>query len=352
MILRVPDIGDGLSATILTQPRVSIQIDCGSQQSPREAFEKGMSCTSPHFFILSHFHSDHYNGLFEGVRAKKRFSIQQVIMPIIPQFRERKEFIHCLFAVNARILGGNSGSMEYDFLSIINKLCYRPISYRRVKSGDEVVLNGVHIQILWPPQTLNDDEILVSVKKAITDFNDALSQDEILKKIYDSLGEEGALESYLSENEIVERDGLGNDELQPLLIEREDVPDATKKANESLRRAANRLSLAFRIDSQLLFLGDLESKEINAVVNNLEVEQRLRFPIMLTPHHGTHWGKEMKKLSIDVVASSVGKKLFKKVKPDYKYIADYHLITYTEGEVVLPTCPGSKRKYVPWWYFL
>ena len=151
---------------------------------------------------------------------------------------------------------------------------------------------------------------------------------------------------------IVERDGFGNDELKPLLIEREDIPDATKKANESLRRAANRLSLAFRIDSQLLFLGDLESKEINTVVNNLEAEQRLRFPIMLTPHHGTHWGKEMQKLAVDVAASSVGKKLFKKVKPDYKCIADHHLITYTEGEVVLPTCLGPKYKYVPWWYFL
>lgn len=351
MILRVPDIGDGLSAAIYTQPRISIQIDCGSQQSAKEAFIKGMRFTNPNFFVLSHFHSDHYNGLFEGVRAKERFSIQQVIMPIIPRFRERKKFTRCLFAVNARILGGGSGSMDYDFLSIINKLS-KPTSYRRVKSGDEVVLDGVHIQILWPPKVLNDDELLVSVQNAITDFNNALDQDDILKGIYNSLPEKGILESYLSDNEMAEMDAFRNDELQLFPTKRDDIPDATKKANASLRGVANRLSLAFRMDSNLLFLGDLESNEINAVVDNLKEEQRLRFPIMITPHHGTHWSKGMEKLSIDVAVSSVGEKLFRNVKPNYKYVVYRHLLTYVEGEVLLTNDLRPNCKCTPWWYFL
>jgi beta-lactamase superfamily II metal-dependent hydrolase len=168
MILRVPDIGDGLSAAIYTQPGVAIQIDCGSQQSAREAFEKGISRTSPDFFILSHFHSDHYNRLFEGVRTKEQFSIKQAIMPVIPQFTERNDFVHCLFAINARVLGGSSGSMDYDFLSIMNQLSRHRISYRRVKKGDEIVLGNAHFQILWPPQVLDDNEILSSVKKALS----------------------------------------------------------------------------------------------------------------------------------------------------------------------------------------
>lgn len=352
LILRVPDIGDGLSGAIYTRQGVSIQIDCGSQQSAREAFENGMSRTKPDFFILSHFHSDHYNGLFEGIRTKERFPIEQAIMPVIPQFTEREKFVHCLFAMNARILGGSSGSMDYDFLSVMNQLSKHQISYRRVKKGDEVVLGDTHIQILWPPQVLNDDEILGSVKKALGKFDEAIKQDDILKKIYDSLDEKGVLKPYLSENEAVKLGDSVSSDLQSSPMKRYSIPDVTEEANKALRSVANRLSLGFRVDSQLLFLGDLESNEINSVVDDLEAEQRLRFPIMLTPHHGTHWGNRMRNLSIGVAVSSVGKKLFGKVKPDYKDIVDHHLLTHVEGEVVLPTYFGLLRKNMPWWYFL
>jgi ribonuclease BN (tRNA processing enzyme) len=61
----VPDIGDGLAAGIKTLIGCNIQIDCGTQQPPERAFCKGLCRINPDVFLLSHFHVDHYNGLFE-----------------------------------------------------------------------------------------------------------------------------------------------------------------------------------------------------------------------------------------------------------------------------------------------
>jgi hypothetical protein len=44
--------------------------------------------------------------------------------------------------------------------------------------------------------------------------------------------------------------------------ERRKLPEVVKKANGSLKRAANHMSLAFFEDNRLLFLGDTESYEI------------------------------------------------------------------------------------------
>lgn len=337
----VPDIGDGLSGSIYTQTGEKVQLDCGSQQSARIAYGRGMLRDKyrTNFFILSHFHSDHYNGLFEGVRAGHHFPLEEVIMPVIPEFTRRKEVFQCLFAMNMRVLGNDSGSMDYDFLSVINRLSNNPTYYRRVKQGDEVVLGGTHFQVLWPPSRLTDDDILPSVEKALEKFSQALQQDKILGRIYRALDDEGDLENYLSQENIFGSENIINSEIPSLPEEPRDIPDITKEANKALRKVANRLSLAFRIDSQLLFLGDLESREIDKVIGYLEREERLYFSAMLTPHHGTHWGDNMPTLSCDVAVSSVGKKLFKYVKPNYKYIVRRHLITHLQGDVVHPIFP-------------
>lgn len=350
IFVRIPDIGDGLSGAIYTHTGRTIQIDCGSQQNAVAAFEKGMNRVNPNYFILSHFHTDHYNGLFVGVRDKRKFDIEKAIIPIIPKFPERKEFIHCLMAINTRVLGGRSGSMDYDFLTVMNQLSCNNIAYRRVKKGDEVVLGGEHFQVLWPPAVLSDRGILVSVKKALDAFNKAKSEDEVLKKIYEELEDSSVLRAYLVNDDPEEINiNRENDHIQWLDIERNNIPTITKNANEALRGVANRLSLAFRADSQLLFLGDMEANEINQVVEDLENDLRLRFAVLLTPHHGTHWGHGMGKLRIAVAISSVGDKLFKHVKPDYKNIARRHLLTHIEGEVLFPSDFYFNNYLEPWW---
>ncbi|MGO9572206.1 MAG: MBL fold metallo-hydrolase [Desulfomonilaceae bacterium] len=61
--LYVPDVGDGLAAGIRTISGPRLQIDCGSQNQPKLAFEKGLDSINPNALLLSHFHLDHYNWL-------------------------------------------------------------------------------------------------------------------------------------------------------------------------------------------------------------------------------------------------------------------------------------------------
>ena len=345
-LIRIADIGDGLSGGIYTHLHKWIQIDCGSQQSSQEAYEKGMAYNNPSYFMLSHFHTDHYNGLFTGIQQNDKYDIEEVIMPILPQFKERTEYLKCLFAVNIRMLGGSSGSMDYDFLTLMGKLSNQVTKYKRVKKGDEIVLGGEHFQILWPPETLNQEDILSSVKQAIEKFNNAKEEDKVLGEIYDSLNDSGVIKSYLN-NENFEIDS-NLDQLE-VIVKREDIPDSTKEANKGLRKIANRISLGFRSDSKLLFLGDMEANEINQVISELRKEERLHFNVLMTPHHGTHWGKEMQNLSIETAISSVGKKLFWHTKPNYKEIANLHMITHLQGDIVFPQRPYWMY-YDQWWF--
>ncbi len=333
--LFVPDIGDGLSCGIRTRKGVAIQLDCGSTQDSAGAFD-AMRQNNPNYFVLSHFHADHYNGLFEGLKNKHRFPIREVIFPVMPKFQERSTFLYCLMAMSHRVLGGNS-SIQYDFLNVMRQLSSDPFVYHPVAKGDHLVLGGIHVEILWPPRELFDDEILKSVRRAIDDFELARKSDKDLDQIYAALSNnEGTPSPYLDE--------AISEKLTPIEVEQRKssrgdkvtLPELTKNANKSLQDAANRLSLAFHSDHSLLFMGDLEPNEINNVVTVLEKKSRNTFRIMLTPHHGTHWGKELYNLSVDFAVSSVGSGLHMKIDPDYKKISRKHLITYFVGDIYLP----------------
>ena len=72
--LFIPDVGDGLAAGIYARSGHSIEIDCGSQQAPEKSFA-ALKRVFPRTFVLSHFHTDHYNGLFH---ADPSFDIRHV----------------------------------------------------------------------------------------------------------------------------------------------------------------------------------------------------------------------------------------------------------------------------------
>lgn len=142
----IPDVGDGLAAGIYTTSGQSIEVDCGSQQAPEKSFE-ALTRIFPRTFFLSHFHTDHYNGLF---RAGPHFGIRQVFFPRLPIFQDRKEFLNCLLAMANRLFGDISGSPEADLISEIRRISRDRFSYRALSSGESVDVNGIRIEILWP----------------------------------------------------------------------------------------------------------------------------------------------------------------------------------------------------------
>ena len=65
--------------------------------------------------------------------------------------------------------------------------------------------------------------------------------------------------------------------------------------------------------------------------------------LLIAPHHGTHWSASMPEFRAHVALSSVGEKLFKHSRPEYKTIAGEHLITYLQGHIGIPSVVAPDR---------
>lgn len=334
LYLFVADVGDGLAAGIRTVCGSRIQIDCGSQQGP-DACRHATERFYPKAFILSHFHADHYNGLFQV--ESRSLSISEVFLPRLPQFDDREEFLYATFAMARRTLGDISGLPEADFLSLISSISGVQGAYQFLSAGEQINIDGSCFEVLWPPRTLDDNTALKKVKRALKDFDTALQEDDKLKRLHDKVQKSTIVKDYL----IGERRAF-----KPIQPERQsasaleptELPEATKKANQSLRAAANHMSLAFYEDNRFLFPGDLEEHEISEVANNLAEKGRTHFLATIAPHHGTHWHNDLGRIETEYVVSSVGKQLIQKIRPELKSFGRRCLATYSNGDIFLPNC--------------
>ena len=343
------DVGDGMAVGIKTVGGQRIQIDCGSQQGPNGALAEAIDRISPDVFVLSHFHADHYNGLLlDPSLPSPSAPVRSVFFPRIPQFREREQLIRCLFAVNERILGGVSGSMEMDFLNLLSRISEFSFTYRALSAGDTFGFSGALFHVLWPPRTISYVPTLKVIRRAIEDFNAAIEEDRDLRKIYQGMEDGEARQVYSGEQEEERlykprRDMRVVTEPPPLL---KDLPLTTIRANKSLRAAANHFSLAFCEDNRLLFLGDLENHELNQVTNTLDTEGIHRFDLLITPHHGTHWHSSLSKLECFTALSTVGPRLFRRLRAEYKEIAKQWFVTHLTGDIRIPV--ADPWAYPPW----
>ncbi len=336
--LYVPDVGDGLAAGIRTIDGCSIQIDCGSQQDPAAAYWKGLLRIRPSIFFLSHFHVDHYNGLFGCERSPiwPKAQIEKVFFPRIPRFPDSEIFLRCMFAMNHRVMGNTTGSMEVDFLRLMQSLNGEAFDYRALSSGDRINLGGTEFEVLWPPRVIKIRQVLKVIGKAIEDFSTAKAEDPVLNNIYESLGDSKEMRPYSSiEGGMLTAspDGRpGDSSVSP----RADLPEVVKQANKSLRAAANHLSLAFRSGNRMLFMADLEPYEIRKVVRTLQNQELVHFLALITPHHGTHWHKDLSNLRAWWAVSSIGNRLIEKASSNFKMISDQSLFTHLTGDIEIP----------------
>lgn len=143
----VSDVGDGLCFAGHTIFGKTIQFDCGSSNKisgGKMAFD-GLqriikNYHNPEVFILSHFHIDHYNGLLYASDKNQKtrpLQIKEVYFPRLPEFKEKEQFLLCLFTINARVFGHESGIMEYDFLQTLKRINSVSFKARRVSRGEK-----------------------------------------------------------------------------------------------------------------------------------------------------------------------------------------------------------------------
>jgi beta-lactamase superfamily II metal-dependent hydrolase len=357
----VADVGDGLCMAVRTLFGEIIHIDCGSQQGSKTAFDGFIKVYNhfykPDVFILSHFHIDHYNGLLLASKTHLRnryypLRVRKVYYPRIPEFREKEKFMIYLLAMNLRVFGSETGIMEYDFLRAISRINAGPFYYKPVSKGDIININGSTFEVLWPPKTIESGETLSVIERALRDFEKAMEQDEELRLLYKRVREEGVFEKYREGGKIEDsREKENTDEYRDRNYREGELPEIVEKANNSLRKAANHLSLSLFEDNRLLFLGDTEGFEIKEIVDYLKSINRRKFYVFITPHHGTHWHDSLKEIETIYAITSNGDKLCSKMIPDFKDISKMSFATWVNGNISVPIFPIRRLLYFPTWWF-
>lgn len=323
------DVGDGLNLFIDHDMMVDFG---GKKEKIKERYHHRCChyCYPFHrieTFVLSHFHEDHYNGLFlDDVYLKHSFDNLKYVyyqgIPIIVDEQGNNihtKFLSYLMAMNHYILGDKSGVASADLISRLKQLCRKSFSYAPLFKGDTFTQNNRKYEVLWPPRRIEEIEIFAKIKKAIEDFETAKKENGELSKLAEKYKDVAEKYARNSENTDEQKCEYPNESMQKVEQNREpnnetvenkevnkkDLPEFVQKANESLRKAANDLSLAFKsIDNDLLFFGDLETNQINILCDELKGQD---FKVFVTPHHGTHAGAKMKQISSKIALSSVGK---------------------------------------------
>lgn len=349
------DMGDGLSSILSSHFGLNVQIDWGSntqinavdnwKQSVKHSYYPNLF---PDSFILSHFHRDHYNGLFYAARnsdeLKGQFNIREFFYPGQPKFENSKLFYKALKAVSMYKIGDDSGHMGLDTVSAIqtlNRYNRKPES-TELFLGDKRQIARLDFECLWPPREYNEGVLTRPVGKALKAYKDALEKNEKLRRIDNSIGEVNSF--FKSETADFER--FQNDprllnydnELEQKFDGNQNLDEqsmkAFNKANKLLKDVANKLCLVLVQGNDLLFWGDLEQQEIKKVVNNLVEKNTTNFEVMIAPHHGTHWADDMYKLRTNYMLVPSGEERNKKFEPRLKQISQEVISTYQSGDIV------------------
>lgn len=275
-------------------------------------------------------------GSLQAGRARS-FPIETVYYPGIPKFQRNAEFYNALFTINARLLGDETGSMEYDFVKCASRISSRSVRSVPLFAGATVQHGSSSFEVLWPPQVLTEKKALADVRRAIEDFEAALDADPMLRRLHERvLGEESFQQlstRNVRKNIARERTDRETSDVVRSPHERRGLSASTKRANKSLRDAANHLSLALCHDRSLVFFGDLEKPEIWQVVDELLKRSRTRFVFLVAPHHGTHWHPKLENLRCEFSISSCGPKLSGKFAPGFKAISRRSLATFANGDL-------------------
>jgi len=343
--LHVPRVGDGLAVAVDGGGGVRALLDCGSRRHPYLAYCRGLLATRPSVFILSHFHIDHYSGLLQASRTRPRggIALSDVYFPAMPDLPDGRDFLCCLFAMHHYLLGDTSGHMAVDLRELLRHVSHTRFRCRGLSAGQTIDMGEASLQVLWPPNTVErDGAVSAAVRRALHLFDKAKESSEELALLHDiAQDQERVFAPYLDSTDgawvepAEQHEGFWGS--APRLVGRA-LPKAVREANEALRVAANRLSLALCHGHDVLFLGDLEKQEIEQVVDKLARADGLRWRTLLTAHHGTHWHESLHRLSVTWAISSVGAELQSKVNRGYDRISDIHLTTGRCGSVTVGAC--------------
>jgi hypothetical protein len=305
------DVGHGECILICSDWLKGFLIDCGAKY-PRNhlqvpfLIEKFLPHNNSCGFVISHYHSDHYS-LFQCFNRPDRL-FSNIYVPDMPTTGPNghvtyaiMEFLAVASVINFR---------NYRILPDIFRKCKkRPIQR---KKGQFIHEAGLSFYVFWPDpshKALKTASIIQKAKMARQKIKPWIDKYRI--SIADEKGV--SIEQFF-------------DLLQELSLREVPEPEERKQVEKTLRqlegifkKSADRLSLGFKTYNQakgekFLFLGDLE----NAVLNRITITKgEFAYDFVKASHHGTRFGKSLRKLSTEFL-------LVSRNKGEYSRISDIH----------------------------
>lgn len=330
------DVGSGLNCAIRRDSSFQFMIDMGAMDGKMINIGNSKPYVTD-TFMLSHYHLDHYNGIG---KHKVKFALKNVYLPKMPSICNHSNIENIGYKFLTYLLSfaiiTKGKSLIENILFLLYKQGTKNFTVRFVSKGDTIVYGKRKYEIIWPPKQLDEKDVIKDVRAAI-DAYEKLAQDSPLFKQAENVSLKiqylfGQLAD-LNNKKVSERRGESSDDtirdidsglLQLTLklheLQNEENPLEDKQliqeTNDKLKKAANHLSIAFRQEDNILFLGDLESKELEIICKELDANNQTHYDILVAPHHGTHWQEKMKQLKCDYALASIGHSLVHNVKQE------------------------------------
>ncbi len=359
MDIIVNSVGDA-NCILIKSNAESMMIDCGVNHKYFTMIEDqfiGAQFMVADYFLLSHYHDDHYD-LIRNLPICKKNILKGFYYPIIPKIVSATTnggstlsasnskntsistniLTQCIMFM--RVLSHrisiplkNYGSPAANILAILNKKCNHINRTESLYIGKLIKLGSEVYEVIWPPKefTKSKGGNGIPMPKTITDNIDyifkELEKNDKLKEIWDELGE--YTKDDMSEgNTIIEES-----KIKKIINIADGISDQTKETVIGYAQGiANSISVCLYKECDLLFLGDLEDADIKKCIdykfnklNNIDVTY------FITPHHGTHWNNILNNVKAEEAVISIGEGLYKHIKAnDYKKICNNLHITFDD----------------------
>ena len=342
------DVGDALNLYLQETGDTMLMVDFGVDGNQALNKFSLCGCCNPFCFcptskvdafLLSHFHTDHYNGF---LNYSKRFSFKQIYLPRFPEMHNGKIIIQ-LFILNAII---QKNVLFLYVLQLILNNSSNSVQIRLLSQKDTFYHNERKYEVLWPPRTFKQADyrdLTKCTQDVIDEFEKLKKKNKKLEKIYESLKDgdfriedENGVIFFKDEKHVnIIKKLFEDNSLQDSEIESITLSNEYKNFNNKLQQAANRLSIAFRQEDNVLFLGDLEAFELNKVSKDLKKRELVYYDTLIAAHHGTHWGNDLQKIKCENCLISVGGLRNSKVKDKYRTISSRIYSTFYLKDIII-----------------
>ena len=363
--VRVESVGDGLCAAGDCHSDY-LHADCGDGGTGKTAADALLRLRTDGWtatvLALSHFHADHANGFCElyfrnSMGTPVKLDYRHVYYPKVPATPNHPDLhdkvvsaVGAASVLDMLILAagrwpsrkGSSlpkGSIAaVDVLGVLDVLCRRRVSRHPVCEGMGFGVGSDLVEVVWPPCDADSD--LEKVMQDLVEvFDAAVLRSSVVRQVAEWVRVNGIAARYelpaaMSLQTTHATRTLPADDLLSALGDGDSV--SAEEVVEAMGKLHNELSLAFRVEDRLLFLGDVTAHGVQHVVDRLtgprivsydgclpacQQGPDLDYKIVISPHHGTDvsWDPAFKRLCVkDWIVHSAGKRLKKRFCKEYE----------------------------------